>query len=145
MSPSVEWDDQQDTPHQAVGDGAQPGDRGKRKERAEISYKSRETRRGQAVKALNARLGGSNGAPVQGLRLQTLWDKARLLACCRGSDLPSLDCSVSSWDWSLSSGKGKAICNSDPRQMGGLCWGMWGRWTQVESAASFLMAIPTPD
>lgn len=64
MSLSVEWDDQQDTPHQVVEDGAEPGDRGKRKERAEISYKSRETRREQAVKALNARLGGSNWAPV---------------------------------------------------------------------------------
>ena len=64
MSPSVEWDDQQDIPHQVVEDGAEPGDRGKGKERAEISYKSRERRREQAVKALNARPGGPNWALV---------------------------------------------------------------------------------
>lgn len=45
-------------------DGAEPGDRGKGKERAEISYKSRERRREQAVKALNARPGGPNWALV---------------------------------------------------------------------------------
>ena len=45
-------------------DGAEPGDRGKGKERAEISYKSRERGREQAVKALNARLGGPKWAPV---------------------------------------------------------------------------------
>lgn len=68
MSPSVEWDDgdipHQDIPHQVVEDGAEPGDRGKGKERAEISYKSRDRRRKQTVKALNARPGGPNWAPV---------------------------------------------------------------------------------
>lgn len=41
MPPSVEWDDQQCTPHQVVGSRAEAGGRGQGEEGAEVSYKSR--------------------------------------------------------------------------------------------------------
>ena len=74
----------------------------------------------------------------------------------QGRDLSSLDSSVSSWSWSLSGGKGKAICNSDPGQMedfvgggggGGLKWSQlphFSRPSQPQASPSRLPPVRTP-
>lgn len=120
--------------------------------KADVS--SRAERRGnQTVTVLNARLGGSNwvlpplsrllergpgprALPADPLRQSqaagTLQGQGHIFSG-PGSQL---QLELEWWE-------GKAICNSDLGQMGGLPWPRGGTW--VDSAASLLTHILTPD